>query len=127
MKTIYAALMLALSLNACANETSLIDQFFGKNGISNKKEVYTGEMLKYLDRPTLGESLPPSAKLEHRLVGNAGNSVVYSIDWFKYSTRRYTGRPTYHCFTNKTVYCEVNGFLFLSAYLCTLFKTSLLT
>jgi len=82
------------SANIFANEIALLDQFFGKNGIKDKKALYTGEMLTYyLDKPTFGEGLPSGTKHQYRLLEKKDNQIIYTIllskdnqsqDWYVY-------------------------------------------
>ena len=76
-----------------ANEELLIDQFFGKSGIKDKKSVYSGEMITHLNRPTLGESLPTGVNRQYRLIEKTKHSAIYAVllskddktqDWYIY-------------------------------------------
>lgn len=86
--------LLFLPLAALADESSLVKQFFGQDGIKNKREVYAGEMLEhYLDKPTLGESLPKGIEVSLRVLENNPQREIYAVllskdgrsqDWYIY-------------------------------------------
>ena len=90
-------LLLIISSNVYANDEMLIMQFFGKDGISNKQSVYTGEMLTYyLDKPTLGESLPEGVDIQYRLLKRTSRNEIFAVllskdgksqDWYIYFTQ----------------------------------------
>lgn len=68
------------SASAIADDRSLIEQFFGKEGIEDKKSVYAGEMLThYLDKPTFGEHLTEDVNHRYRLLEKRNNTAVYAV------------------------------------------------
>jgi hypothetical protein len=87
-------LFLLISLFSFADEDQLVKQFFGPDGIKNKKDAYSGEMLKYyLDRPTLGESLPAGVEVNVRALESSKERKIYAVlitkngqsqDWYIY-------------------------------------------
>ncbi|AJQ92904.1 hypothetical protein [Gynuella sunshinyii] len=88
------SILLLLPLAAFADELRLVEQFFGQEGINNKREVYAGEMLEhYLDKPTLGESLPKGIDVSLRLLEKNLQREIYAVllskdgrsqDWYIY-------------------------------------------
>ena len=86
--------LLFLPLTALADESSLVKQFFGQDGIINKEEVYAGEMLEhYLDKPTLGETLPKGIEVSLRALERNPQREIYAVllskdgefqDWYIY-------------------------------------------
>ncbi|MBU6955057.1 hypothetical protein [Hahella sp. HN01] len=88
------SILLFLPLVAFADEQQLVKQFFSQDGIKNKKEVYAGEMLEhYLDRPTLGESLPTGIEISLRALEKTPEREIYAVllskdgksqDWYIY-------------------------------------------
>lgn len=60
---------------------SLLNAFFSKSGISDKASVYTGEMLeRFLDKPTLGQSIHEDVKQVHRLIEKQLSRAVYAVE-----------------------------------------------
>ncbi len=88
------SILLLLPLAALADESRLVEQFFDQQGIKNKREVYAGEMLEhYLDKPTLGESLPKGIKISLRALEKSPKREIYAVllskdgrsqDWYIY-------------------------------------------
>ena len=80
-----------------ATELELLKSFFGHSGVSDKKSVYHGEMLTYyVNKPTLGKSLPKDAKANFREVFKTQNSAAYAVllsqgektqDWYAFLVR----------------------------------------
>lgn len=87
-------ILLLMPLVALADEQQLVSQFFGQDGIKNKKEVYAGEMLThYLDKPTLGEGLPKGIEISQRVLEKTPKREIYAVllskggrsqDWYIY-------------------------------------------
>ena len=87
-------ILLLLPLTAFADEQQLVKQFFSRDGIKNKKDVYSGEMLThYLDKPTLGESLPNGIEIGLRELEKTPKREIYAVllskggksqDWYIY-------------------------------------------
>lgn len=87
-------LLLIIPLTSLANESALVEQFFGPNGIPNKQDVYAGEMLNYfIDQPTVGESLSAGIKISPRLIEASEQRKAYAVvlskdkqhqDWYIY-------------------------------------------
>jgi len=85
---------LLFPLAAFADESRLVEQFFGQDGLDNKREVYTGEMLEhYLDKPTLGEDLPKGINVSLRALEQSPRREIYAVlltkegisqDWYIY-------------------------------------------
>ncbi|NVK55297.1 MAG: hypothetical protein HWE26_06755 [Alteromonadaceae bacterium] len=88
------SILLLFPLAALADESPLVEQFFGQQGIKNKREVYAGEMLEhYLDKPTLGESLPKGINISFRVLEKNPKREIYAVllskdgrsqDWYIY-------------------------------------------
>lgn len=86
--------LLFLPLAVLADESNLVKNFFGQDGIKNKREVYAGEMLEhYLDRPTLGETLPKGIEVSLRTLEKNPQREIFaavlskdgkSQDWYIY-------------------------------------------
>jgi len=86
--------LLFLPLAAFADESGLVKQFFGQDGIKNKREVYAGEMLEhYLDRPTMGETLPKGVEVILKALEKSPEREIYAVllskdgrsqDWYIY-------------------------------------------
>lgn len=65
---------------AQSNKLKLVEEFFGSGGIKDKRAVYTGEMLEhYLERPTLGESLPDGVEKKFRLIESSKERKIYTV------------------------------------------------
>jgi len=87
-------IILLFPLVAFADESQLVSQFFGPDGIKNKKDAYAGEMLEhYSDKPTLGESLPSGVEIHTRLLEGTPKREIYAVllskdgksqDWYLY-------------------------------------------
>ncbi len=72
-------LFLSLPNFSFANEIRLVEKFFSKNGVGNKKDVYAGEMLSFIDNPTLGETLPSRSKVKIRLLDSSNKRKIYAV------------------------------------------------
>lgn len=60
---------------------SLVDAFFSKAGIVDKAAVYTGDMLeRFVDKPTLGQSLRDDVKITRRLIEKKLPQAVYAVE-----------------------------------------------
>jgi hypothetical protein len=84
----YVAACLLLVL--CATSLSLaqewmprkiVDAFFDRSGIKNKKLIYSGEMLEnYLDKPTMGQMLAPDTTVDDiRLLEQTKGRAIYAV------------------------------------------------
>ncbi len=72
-------LLFLLPASSLANEIGLVEQFFSPDGINNKQDAYTGEMLSFIDKPTLGETLPAKTKIKIRLLASSNKRKVYAV------------------------------------------------
>ncbi len=81
MRKIFAIVMVMFfSSVASASEPEILNQFFGQQGIPNKRAMYRGEMLKYFaDKPTIGEGLQKDVKAEFRKLSESSSAAVYAV------------------------------------------------
>ena len=84
---------LLFTLSSNANDLELVKSFFGSNGIQNKSEVYIGEMLEHLNKPTLGKNIPSNVNRTYRVLERDKNKAIYAVlltngkqsqDWYAY-------------------------------------------
>lgn len=87
-------LLLALCPAAAAQTPEeIVRAFFGPAGIADKKAIYVGEMLRFAEQPTLGETLPENVSITTRSLQSTSSSVVIGVtlhvaehaqDWYAY-------------------------------------------
>lgn len=58
---------------------SIIEGFFGPRGLSDQKNVYTGEMLRYAGTPTLGQQVPLAKVVSCRILYHSTFRSVYDV------------------------------------------------
>lgn len=81
MKIITLILFFFTSIHIHANEEALVKQFFDKKGIKDKQSVYAGELLThYLDKPTLGETLPDNTRVDYHVLQHNNNKSIYTVN-----------------------------------------------
>ncbi len=59
----------------------IVDAFFNRGGIKNKKAIYSGEMIEhYLDKPTMGQMLDFDTKIDEiRMLDQGEKSAVFAV------------------------------------------------
>lgn len=72
----------------------LVELFFSSQGVSNRKDLYTGELLEsYVDQPTLGETLPKGTLVKQRFIEQGSDRDIIAVeltsgsstvDWYVY-------------------------------------------
>lgn len=80
MKLLIILFFLLFSTALQAQEPEVLKAFFGSDGIENKTDVYSGEMLAhYLGSPTLGQYLPQDAEISYRPLLQEQNMSIYAV------------------------------------------------
>jgi hypothetical protein len=71
---------LLLCSTASANDLDVVKGFFGSDGIENKSEFYTGEMLeRFADKPTFGETLASDVTRKYRVIERRKDRIIYAV------------------------------------------------
>ncbi len=97
MRLAMLAVFFAL-LSPCCNAVELtpqaiVEAFFSVDGIQDKKAVYTGEMLHFLNERTMGQYLGVGVDKEYRLLFRSDSAARYAIavkspgmtqDWYAF-------------------------------------------
>lgn len=94
-KLVVTLYLLLMPLSLLANDSEqLVKQFFGSDGIDDKKSFYVNEMFEYhLNEPTLGETLPLDMNIELKVLEKSELREIYSVlltkdersqDWYIY-------------------------------------------
>lgn len=87
------ALFCSICPAANLSPLSVVEAFFAPDGIDNKEALYTGEMLSFLNEPTLGQQLGRGVSKDVRLLSSFGSTAMYCIalkhqgitrDWYAF-------------------------------------------
>ena len=94
MRPLLAMLFLAYCPFAAAQSPDeIVQAFFGPSGVVDKDASYTGEMLRFKEQPTLGETLPKGVSITTRPLLSTDTNVVIGVtlaipehaqDWYAY-------------------------------------------
>lgn len=84
------------SFNVVADELTVMDHFFTKNGTNNRAAEYTGEMSKFIDMPTVGQGVKGDVEAQYRLLESDDSKLIYAVllkadhysqNWYAYLQR----------------------------------------
>ena len=90
----------SIHLMAQSTPLAIVEAFFAPEGMSNKHDLYTGEMQSFVNERTMGQYLGPSVSKDIRLLSSSDSTATYAIavksggriqDWYAF-LRRSEGR-----------------------------------